>query len=803
MAYPGICGNDNLQNSSDPFFHSISFDEIIDYVDNDIPAVGTRTVTGNQVPTADAGPDFTIPARTPFALTGTAGDADADDVLVYSWEQRDAGPRQDIGAGDTGNNPLFRVFPPTDDPVRTFPKLESLLQNTTTIGETLPVRTRTMNFRFVVRDNRAGGGAVNTDDMVINVINTGTPFSVIGPDGGESFAPVSLQTVDWHVGGTNANGIDAANVNIRLSLDGGYTFPILLAKNVPNDGNHSVVMPDVNTASARIKVEGAGNVFFDVSNADFTIGTPPSLVCSVFEHFDSVVAPALPAQWTTASSGAVPDWAIAGVGSDTTPNHAFVSNPSNTGESTLTSPTVNGPERIRFRNFYQTESNFDGGVLEVSSDGINFTDIIAAGGSFLSGGYNSTIAFTNTPLAGRNAWSGNSGDYLVTEVALPSDLVGQQIQFRWRMGTDQAVGAIGWRIDTIDLCDPPPPEFDFGDAPDPDYPTLQSNSGAAHRLGGTLFLGTSVDSDADGQPNATASGDDEDGSDDEHAVIIPASLTGGETISIPVVASTNYGLLNAWIDFNSDGDWDDAGEQVFVDEPLISGVNQPEFTVPVAVTPGTSYARFRLSTVGGLSPRGVGVDGEVEDYQVTLQAAEAPTVIDVSVNEGAETRSELTQVTVTFNRPVTTPDSAFELFQRGTNTPVNSLIVNASVNANDQTVVQLTFGAGPLVVTRNLGNTLVNGEYQLTIIATMISRLDGGGSMAANYHFGDEAADNFFRKYGDDNGNNLVDLVDFARFRASFGEGSAGAGYVRAFDSDNDSAIRLLDFAQFRAGFGN
>ncbi|MEM6365577.1 MAG: reprolysin-like metallopeptidase, partial [Planctomycetota bacterium] len=273
QAYAGICGNDDLQSNSDPFFHSISFDQMIAHVDNVVPAVGTRTPTGNTVPTVDGGLDYVIPARTPFALTATGSDAD-NDTLTYSWEQRDLGPQRDVNAPDDGLGPIFRALIPTIDPTRTFPRLENLLAGTTIVGEQLPTTTRDLNFRVTARDNRVGGGAINTDDVLLNVVDTGSAFAITSPNAGAVDWPgLSLQNVQWDVAGTTGNSIDAATVNILLSTDGGLTFPITLAQDVANDGDQLVQVPEVLTSQARIRVQPVGNVFFDISDADFTIST--------------------------------------------------------------------------------------------------------------------------------------------------------------------------------------------------------------------------------------------------------------------------------------------------------------------------------------------------------------------------------------------------------------------------------------------------------------------------------------------------------------------------------------------------
>ena len=160
--------------------------------------------------------------------------------------------------------------------------------------------------------------------------------------------------------------------------------------------------------------------------------------------------------------------------------------------------------------------------------------------------------------------------------------------------------------------------LDFGDAPDPTYPTLSANDGARHILQTGPFLGAGVDAEADGQPSAFADGDDTDGNDDEDGVVFTSLLVAGEQASVDITASA-AGLLDAWIDVNDDGDWADTGEQIFASEPLAAGLNSLCFSVPEAATPGIrTFGRFRLSTAGGLSFDGLADDGEVEDYEVAV-----------------------------------------------------------------------------------------------------------------------------------------------------------------------------------------
>ena len=172
-----------------------------------------------------------------------------------------------------------------------------------------------------------------------------------------------------------------------------------------------------------------------------------------------------------------------------------------------------------------------------------------------------------------------------------------------------------------------PGNLDFGDAPDPSYPTLLANNGARHTIVAGIFLGNKIDPETNGQPNVSANCDDNDClapslGDDEDGVIIAASVTKGTNVTITVTASVN-GFLDGWMDFNLNGSWSEAGEHIFTNNSLLAGVNTLTFNVPANATVGQSYVRFRFRTVNGsISFNGLVANGEVEDYTVFIQEAD-------------------------------------------------------------------------------------------------------------------------------------------------------------------------------------
>ena len=276
MSYSGICAP-NLQNLSDDVYHVHSLIEGSDYLHSGFGnSCASPIGSGNSAPSVSVGSSgFSIPASTPFELTATASDPNAGTILTYSWEQYNLGPATTSGDNNlnnpSGNAPCIRSFPPTSSPTRVVPKLTSLLSNQTSFGEHLPDYNRTLTFKCTVRDNNPGCGGVAVGTKTFYVDETTGPFLVSYPNNNITRPGNSELTILWDVAGTDGGNVNCADVDIYCSVDGGNTWPYLLAEAVPNDGEHVVLLPATTTTQARIKIRGHDNIFFDVSNSNFTL----------------------------------------------------------------------------------------------------------------------------------------------------------------------------------------------------------------------------------------------------------------------------------------------------------------------------------------------------------------------------------------------------------------------------------------------------------------------------------------------------------------------------------------------------
>ena len=284
MAYAGICSPDDLQLHSDAYFHSASLAQIQNYITTGGDVCAVKTPTNNKsvlIPAFTA--SYTIPYQTPFELTAPAvTDSVNDTSVTYCWEQYNLG---DFGAELRNTHyagPIFRSFSPNKSATRIFPNnnmvLAGVLRNDTTEGaegEKVADVARFLTFRLTLRDVYQGNGCflIPDDTVHIDAINTGAGFAVTSQNTeGLYYIGNSPETITWNVVGTNVAPINASNVDIYFSVDGGNDWSYHVGT-FPNTGSAIVILPnpDNDTHNARIKVKGTNNVFFNVNSADFTV----------------------------------------------------------------------------------------------------------------------------------------------------------------------------------------------------------------------------------------------------------------------------------------------------------------------------------------------------------------------------------------------------------------------------------------------------------------------------------------------------------------------------------------------------
>jgi hypothetical protein len=526
MGYAGITGATDVQSNSDPYFHWYSVQQVTDYVKT--TSCQTNTNTGNSVPTVNAGPNYTIPRGTPFVLEGTANDSDSGDVLTYCWEQADENDAATtVPSVNNTTGVAFRSFSPTTDNKRYFPRLETIKAGATSWQwEAVPNVARTLNFRLTVRDNRPGGAANNSDDVQIAVNGTAGPFVVNSPNTNVTWNAGTLQSVTWDVAGTTGNGINAANVDIFLSTDGGDTYTVALATNVPNDGSHDIVVPDVQGNQNRVMVRGANNIFFDISNTNFTIGPP--VVCN------ATVPNGLNAT-NVATTTATLSW-------DAVPGATYDLRYRQVGTTTWTTVAVTGISEtlsgLTALTQYeaQVRSKCSGGATSAFSSSINFTT-------------------TDVQLNYCNSASTNVNDEFISRV----------------------------QLNTID--NPSGGQFYS------DFTNIST----------TLTKGT------------------------QYTITITPTWTG-------TVYSEGYSV---WIDYNRDGDFLDAGEQVFTQAPTTATPVSGSFTVPASATEASTRMRVTLSYNEIVGPCASFTFGEVEDYTIIIEGSGPDTTPPVITLNGA------------------------------------------------------------------------------------------------------------------------------------------------------------------------
>jgi subtilisin-like proprotein convertase family protein len=302
MAYAGIMEN-NVQNNSDDYFTYRSILQIQNNLAN--KACANNTPLSNPVLTITSGGNWTIPNGTAFILTGT--NPTNNPGATFTWEQNNTATNQVTGANSIcyptkPAGPNFRSLPPVSTPVRYMPALSSVLNNNlTTTWESVLTIQRTMAFTLTARDNVANNGQTSTVSASITTSGSIGPFSVTSQNtSGISWEQGSTQTITWNVNGTT--GLTGSNnVDILLSTDGGQTFATVLASGTPNDGSHTITVPNVAAPFCRIMIKPTGNIYYALNTTPFSIGYTVTTTCNTYNYTTPFAIPDNGSTFTTAS----------------------------------------------------------------------------------------------------------------------------------------------------------------------------------------------------------------------------------------------------------------------------------------------------------------------------------------------------------------------------------------------------------------------------------------------------------------------------------------------------------------------
>lgn len=275
MGYAGICAP-NVQANSNAYFHGISLEQIGAYVSGAGGVCAVQTAIG-VAPTIAPPGNITIPASTPFLLTASAT-GPGSNGFTYVWEQMNNAISPQPPQSNSIDGPNFRSVLPTLNPIRYLPNLTALANNGPFTWEVLSDVSRTMNFRITVRRNEPGGSCNAYQDMSVAIDAGSGPFLLTYPSAaGIQWLGTTQQTVRWNVANTNNPPVNAAQVDLLLSTDGGFTYPMTLVQGAPNNGQRVITVPNINTATARMMVRANGT-FFSISANNFSIASVVSPV---------------------------------------------------------------------------------------------------------------------------------------------------------------------------------------------------------------------------------------------------------------------------------------------------------------------------------------------------------------------------------------------------------------------------------------------------------------------------------------------------------------------------------------------
>lgn len=301
MSYSGLCDPNNVGSATDDYFHVSSLNEINSFLSGAGSGCGVINTGTTPVTIPLIVDSFYIPRNTPFELTAPIATApQAAASILYSWEQWDLGNFEGTEAdnGDASKGPLFRSYYPATSRIRSYPEYTNIISGNygngaSGKGQRLAKVARTVRFKLTVRSIYQGWGTFQFMDTVVRLkVDAGSAdFRVTSQNAPEIWTPASTKKVTWDVGNTDKDSVKCKWVNIYLSLDDGATFPYLLVANAPNTGSYNVTVPDVYSTTGRVKVKGAGNVFYDINKGAITLNGNPNSVPELELNEDIVVFP--------------------------------------------------------------------------------------------------------------------------------------------------------------------------------------------------------------------------------------------------------------------------------------------------------------------------------------------------------------------------------------------------------------------------------------------------------------------------------------------------------------------------------
>jgi subtilisin-like proprotein convertase family protein len=308
MGYAGVTSFD-VQAHSDDYF---SVNSVIQIQNNlSLKTCSSNTPITNNPPIINAGSNYSIPKGTAFILKGTGSDPNGDPIN-YTWEQNDSAVTEidanSICFPTKADGPLFRSFKPNSSPIRYMPALNDVLANKlTTKWESVSNIERTLNFSLTGRDIvPLGNSQTKTDDMVVNVSGTVGPFVVTSQNTENiGWVQATNQTITWSVNGTETLP-GSSNVNIKLSTDGGLTYPITLASNTPNDGSETIIVPNLTETNCRLLIEPTSNIFYAINSKAFAIGYSVTSICNTYNFSTPLPIPDNQATYTTLTTSVPP-----------------------------------------------------------------------------------------------------------------------------------------------------------------------------------------------------------------------------------------------------------------------------------------------------------------------------------------------------------------------------------------------------------------------------------------------------------------------------------------------------------------